>query len=134
MTLERGVLLGKRYRILEVLGHGEMGLVYRAIDENLGIGVAVKENLFTTNEHIRQFCFEASILAKLRHPNLPWVTDHFFTSDQKQYLVMDYIEGESLHQRMTRNGNIPEKEVIRIGMAVCDVLTYLKHLTAGLSR
>ena len=48
-----------------------MGSVYRAVDENLGMDVAVKENLFTSDEYARQFRLEAVILANLRHPNLP---------------------------------------------------------------
>src|ERR671923_187099 len=88
MTLERGALLHKRYRIVEILGQGGMGSVYRAVDENLGVDVAVKENLFTTDEYARQFRLEAVILANLRHPNLPRVTDHFVIGDQGQYLVI----------------------------------------------
>ncbi|HET9588183.1 MAG TPA: protein kinase [Anaerolineales bacterium] len=125
MTLERGALLHKRYRIVEILGQGGMGSVYHAIDENLGVDVAVKENLFTTDEYARQFRLEAVILANLRHPNLPRVTDHFVIGDQGQYLVMDYIEGEDLRQRMERTGNITEDEAILIGAAICDALTYL---------
>lgn len=125
MTLERGALLHKRYRIVEILGQGGMGSVYHAVDENLGVDVAVKENLFTTDEYARQFRLEAVILANLRHPNLPRVTDHFVIGDQGQYLVMDYIEGEDLRQRMERTGNITEDEAILIGAAVCDALTYL---------
>ncbi|MEO8354412.1 MAG: protein kinase [Chloroflexota bacterium] len=125
MTLERGALLHKRYRIVEILGQGGMGSVYRAVDENLGVDVAVKENLFTTDEYARQFRLEAVILANLRHPNLPRVTDHFVIGDQGQYLVMDYIEGEDLRQRMERIGNITEDEAILMGAAMCDALTYL---------
>jgi len=125
MTLERGALLHKRYRIVEILGQGGMGSVYRAVDENLGVDVAVKENLFTTDEYARQFRLEAVILANLRHPNLPRVTDHFVIGDQGQYLVMDYIEGEDLRQRMERQGNITEDEAILLGAAICDALTYL---------
>ncbi len=125
MTLERGALLHKRYRIVEILGQGGMGSVYRAVDENLGVDVAVKENLFTTDEYARQFRLEAVILANLRHPNLPRVTDHFVIGDQGQYLVMDYIEGEDLRQRMERMGNITEDEAILLGAAICDALTYL---------
>ena len=125
MTLERGALLHKRYRIVEILGQGGMGSVYRAVDENLGVDVAVKENLFTTDEYARQFRLEAVILANLRHPNLPRVTDHFVIGDQGQYLVMDYIEGEDLRQRMERMGNVTEDEAILIGAAMCDALSYL---------
>jgi eukaryotic-like serine/threonine-protein kinase len=125
MTLERGALLHKRYRIVEILGQGGMGSVYRAVDENLGVDVAVKENLFTTDEYARQFRLEAVILANLRHPNLPRVTDHFVIGDQGQYLVMDYIEGEDLRQRMERAGNISEDDAILMGAAMCDALTYL---------
>ena len=125
MTLERGYLLDNRYRIAEILGQGGMGSVYRAVDENLGVDVAVKENLFTTEEYARQFRLEAVILANLRHPNLPRVTDHFVMEDKGQYLVMDYIEGEDLRQRMERTGTLPHDEVIVIGAAMCDALGYL---------
>ena len=125
MTLERGSLLNQRYRIVEILGQGGMAAVYRAIDENLGVEVALKENLFTTDEYARQFRREALILASLRHQNLPRVTDHFVIEQQGQYLVMDYIEGEDLRQRMERLGSLPEQEVIIIGVALCDALTYL---------
>ena len=125
MTIERGYLLNKRYRIVEILGQGGMASVYRAIDENLGVEVAVKENLFTTEEYARQFRLEAVILASLRQPNMPRVTDHFVIDQQGQYLVMDYIEGEDLRQRMDRMGPLPEDEVIILGAAICDALSYL---------
>jgi serine/threonine protein kinase len=125
MTLEQGAILHGRYRIVEILGQGGMGSVYRAIDENLGVEVAVKENLFTTDEYARQFRLEAVILASLRQANLPRVSDHFVVNNQGQYLVMDYIEGEDLRQRMERIGNIPEEEAILIGASICDALAYL---------
>jgi serine/threonine protein kinase/Tol biopolymer transport system component len=125
MTLERGTLLHKRYRIVEILGQGGMGSVYRAVDENLGVDVALKENLFTTDEYARQFRLEAVILANLRHPNLPRVSDHFVVGEQGQYLVMDFIDGEDLRQRMERVGTISEEEAVLIGAAICDALNYL---------
>ena len=125
MTLERGTLLNKRYRIVEILGQGGMAAVYRAIDENLGVEVAVKENLFTTEEYARQFRLEATILASLRHPNLPRVSDHFVIEQQGQYLVMDYIEGEDLRQRLDRLGSLPEQEAIVIGVAISDAMSYM---------
>jgi serine/threonine protein kinase len=125
MTLERGTLLHKRYRVVEILGQGGMGSVYRAVDENLGVDIALKENLFTTDEYARQFRLEAVILANLRHPNLPRVSDHFVVGDQGQYLVMDFIDGEDLRQRMERVGTISEDEAVMIGAAMCEALTYL---------
>ncbi|CAG1008960.1 eukaryotic-like serine/threonine-protein kinase [Anaerolineales bacterium] len=125
MILENETLLHKRYQIRENLGQGGMGSVYRAIDENLGVDVAVKENLFTTEEYARQFRLEAVILANIRHPNLPRVSDHFVIAGEGQYLVMDFIEGEDLRQRMERVGVLPEDEVILIGAAMCDALSYL---------
>jgi len=125
MSLEQGSLLHNRYRIVDILGQGGMGSVYRAIDENLGVEVAVKENLFTTDEYARQFRLEAVILAGLREPNMPRVTDHFVVGTRGQYLVMDYIEGEDLRQRMERVGTISDEEAIIIGAAICDALGYL---------
>ena len=125
MSLERDTIIHKRYRIVESLGQGGMGSVYRAVDENLGMDVALKENLFTTDEYARQFRLEAVILANLRHPNLPRVSDHFVMGEQGQYLVMDFIDGEDLRQRMERLGVLSEDDVINIGAALCDALSYL---------
>lgn len=125
MTLEKDTLLHNRYRIVEILGQGGMGSVYRAVDENLGVQIALKENLFTTDEYARQFRLEAVILANLRHPNLPRVSDHIVLGDQGQYLVMDFIEGEDLRFRMERLGMLTEDDAVHIGAAICDALTYL---------
>ncbi len=125
MPLSPGTLLNNRYRIVSILGQGGMGAVYRALDEHLNVPVAVKENLFLTDEYARQFRREAHILAGLRHSNLPHVTDYFSFEHHGQYLVMDYIEGEDLRQRMERLGNLPEREVILVGISICEALTYL---------
>jgi eukaryotic-like serine/threonine-protein kinase len=129
MILENETLLHKRYQIKENLGQGGMGSVYHAIDQNLSVDVAVKENLFTTEEYARQFRLEAVILANIRHPNLPRVSDHFVIAGEGQYIVMDFIEGEDLRQRMERVGILPEDEVILIGAAICDALSYLHART-----
>jgi len=125
MPLETGDLLNQRYRILDILGQGGMGAVYRALDENLDVLVAVKENAFLSEEYSRQFNREAKVLANLRHPNLPRVFDYFVIEQQGQYLVMDYIEGEDLREWMTREETIPEVEVLQIGIQISDALIYL---------
>src|SRR5574338_1504164 len=111
MNITPGTLLKDRYRIKSVLGQGGMGSVYRAVDENLDVPVAVKENLFLTEEYSRQFQREANILASLHHHSLPRVRDYFTLPGVGQYLVMDFIEGEDLRQRIERMGTLPEDEV-----------------------
>jgi serine/threonine protein kinase len=125
MSLNQGDLLRDRYRIIEVMGHGGMGSIFRAVDEHLGVEVAVKENLFTIDDYARQFRREATILANLRHQNLPRVSDHFSIEDQGQYLIMDYIEGEDLQERLERLGIFEEEEVVFIGASICDALAYM---------
>ncbi len=125
MALNIGTLFENRYRILSILGQGGMGAVYRAQDERLGIQVAVKENLFLTVEYARQFEREAKTMALLKHPSLPRVIDFYSVDSQGQYMVMDYIEGEDLRQRIERAGSVSDRDVILIGSAICDALDYL---------
>jgi hypothetical protein len=129
MPLQPGAHLRDRYRIDKILGLGGMGAVYQAYDVNLGVAVAVKENLFTTEEYSRQFRREATILASLRHPNLPRVTDHFVIENEGQYLVMDFIAGEDLRQRLERSGPVPESEALPWFLQICDALAYLHSRT-----
>jgi len=125
MPLQPGTILKNRYRIECALGQGGMGAVYEAYDINLGVKVAVKENLFTTEEYARQFRREATILASLRHPNLPRVTDHFVIEGEGQYLVMDFIAGVDLRERLESEGSISEEEALPWFLAISDALTYL---------
>lgn len=126
MSLEDNILLRDRYRIKAKLAQSGMGAVYLAHDEILNVDIAIKENLYTTVEHSQQFRQEATILAKLRHPNLPRVIDHFILADKGEYLVMDYIEGQDLNQLLeSRSEPISEAEVVRIGVVVCTALDYL---------
>ena len=125
MTLTSGTLLNNRYRIVSILGQGGMGAVYRAVDEHLGVSVAVKENLYLSDEYARQFQREAAILGGLRQASLPRVRDYFTVPNQGQYLVMDFIEGEDLRSRIERLRVLPEKDIILVGVLICDALTYL---------
>jgi serine/threonine protein kinase len=125
MSLQPGTLLRNRYRIESVLGQGGMGAVYRAVDSNLGVMVAVKENLYTTDEFARQFEREAKVLAGLRHMSLPRVTDHFVVEGEGQYLVMDFVAGDDLRERLERSGAIGEDDALPLFFDICDALAYL---------
>lgn len=126
MSLAPQSLLKDRYRIEAILAESGMGTVYRAHDEVLNIKVAVKENRYTTEVHSRQFRQEATLLAGLRHPNLPRVIDHFVLPGQGEYLVMDLIAGQDLKQVLDDHGRpLAEKEVVQIGVEACQALNYL---------
>ncbi len=129
MPLELNTLLLGRYRILSELGRGGMGAVYRGQDENLGVEVAIKENLVESLDFERQFKREAKLLASLRHPGLPRVTDYFVLPGAGQYLVMDFIQGEDAKQRLDREGRpLPEVEVVRWAREILEALNYLHTL------
>ncbi|HET7011381.1 MAG TPA: protein kinase [Anaerolineales bacterium] len=123
MPLTPGSVLRERYRIDGKLGKGGMGAVYLAFDQTLQLRVAVKENLNLNPESERQFLREATLLASLRHPHLPRVTDHFILEGQ-QYLVMDFIEGVDLHARAADSPpTIPE--VLGWAQELGSALSYL---------
>ena len=126
MSLEPNTVLNNRYRILEQLGRGGMGAVYRAHDANLDVEVAVKENFFVSEESARQFQREAHLLFELRHPSLPRVMDHFVVEDQGQYLVMDFIAGNDGREILERNeGPLDEETVVGWAGQILKALNYL---------
>ena len=130
MPLEAGEVVEERYRVVRLLGQGGMGAVYRAWDMRLNRPVALKEMIpqlgldaDTLAELRQQFKQEAQILATLTHPSLVRVTDHFSWNDN-EYLVMDFIEGESLADRIYREGPQPEPQVVSWAKQLLDALSY----------
>ena len=75
--LAPNTLLQNRYLIVRLLGQGGMGAVYQATDQRLGNTVALKQTFFTDEMMLKAFEREARLLASLRHPALPKVSDHF---------------------------------------------------------
>jgi eukaryotic-like serine/threonine-protein kinase len=123
--LAADTVLQGRYRIIRQLGQGGMGAVYEAIDERLDTTVALKETLFTDERLRKQFEREARLLARMHHPALPRVSDHFNEGDG-QFLVMQYIAGEDLFGMLAqRNGPFPQAEVLLWADQLCDALDYL---------
>lgn len=125
MPFTVGQVLQERYRIVKPIGQGGFGAVYRAWDLRLNTPCALKENLDSSPEAQRQFTREASVLASLRHSNLPRVIDYFSVAGQGQYLVMDYIEGETLEDKVQQYGPMLEEQAIAWISQVCDALAYL---------
>ncbi len=108
--------LGPQYRLVRELGRGGMGVVYLATDTALDRTVAIKvvhPELATHPSISRRFLAEARTIARLRHPNV--VAVHTAgTAGDLLYYVMDEIEGESLRQRLTRDGRLDPGDVARI--------------------
>lgn len=134
--LTPGAVLRERYDIVALIGRGGMGAVYEARDCRLpGRRCAVKEihlppDLDSTAaaQAREQFQREARTLARLDHPNLPKVSD-YFSADECDYLVMDYVPGRDLHQivqEATRRGRLlDEVQVADWARQMCDALAYL---------
>ena len=130
MPLRSGQMLQNRYRVVGALGEGGMGAVYRAWDTRLDVPLAIKEMMAQPGlsaEMFRrlrqQFIQEAKVLARLDHPHLVDVTDYFEEGGQT-YLVMKFVEGESLADRIAREGAQDEAHVRRWAVHLLDALAY----------
>jgi eukaryotic-like serine/threonine-protein kinase len=124
--LQAGRLLENRYRILSLLGQGGMGRVYLAEDERLpGKKWAVKE-LRPGPAQRELLAKEARMLAECSHPGLAAVTDFIPANAQGVcYLVMEFIQGQTLLQLLREKGPLSWAQTAGIGMELCQVLAYL---------
>ncbi len=138
--LEAGEVLKNRYKIRRIIGHGGMGSIYLADDLRLaGRLCALKEV-----EHDRtmpadlikqareQFQREATVLARLDHPNLPKVSD-FFSIGARDYLIMDFVPGQDLRTLMSeahqKGQFLAEREVLSWASQLADALSYMHSQT-----
>lgn len=135
-TLKKNEVIKDRYRIKEIIGQGGMGCVYLADDLRLsGRLCALKAVYYEKNlpedvisQTREQFKREATVLARLDHPNLPKVSD-FFSDPERDYLVMDFVPGEDLRALMLeekKNGRfLEERKVLNWASQIADALIYL---------
>lgn len=131
MTLTDGQILKSRFKIIRHIKSGGMGAVYEAFDMALKGHVVIKENL-RTDESLA-FEREAQLLANLRHKSLPRCIDLFMLED-KQYLVMEFIEGDDLSTLLSSSQTpLKAKVVLDWAKQLLDVLDYL-HGEAVLHR
>lgn len=119
-------MIQNRYLVVHLIGKGGMGEVYLAVDQRLGSAIALKRTFFADNEALgTAFEREAKILARLRHPVLPKVSDHFGENGD-QYLVMEHISGDDLSKRLeSANKPFPVSWVMFWADQLLDALSYL---------
>ena len=128
MELKTGEIFNERYKIIQKLGEGGMGAVYKAHDVTLDHDFAIKVNRSQATSATSQFLREARLLAKLRHPNLPRVTD-YFVHGEEQYLVMDFVPGDDLDRLLGTQGVQPLLKVLDWAKQLGSALSYLHNQT-----
>lgn len=132
MAIEGTVIDGK-YEILKLIGKGGMSKVYLAMDKRLNKQWAVKEiqkNARDKNNQvvIQSAIAEANMIKRLDHPALPRIVD-IIDNGTVIYIIMDYIEGETLSSVLNNYGAQPQEQVIEWAMQLCGVLDYLHTCT-----
>jgi len=131
-------IIRDRYKIRSVIGQGGMGRVYLADDLRLSGRLCALKAVHYENslpedviqQTRKQFRREATVLARLDHPNLPKVSD-FFSDKDRDYLVMDYVPGKDLRMLMLeareRGEYLSERDVLSWANQIADALIYLHH-------
>ncbi len=117
-----GRVLNDRYRIVEVIGHGGMGRVYKAmqapLDRVVGLKVLGAGHDRDPNFY-KRFFLEASVTARLTHPNTITLYDYGRTDDGVLYIAMEYLAGRTLSQVMQAEGPLAQERVIHIAQQIC---------------
>jgi serine/threonine-protein kinase len=122
-----GKTVGRHYQIIACLGQGGMSTVYKARDVTIGRTVAVKflsHGTKSREETLIRFQREAHLIGRLDHPNIIGIHAFDFTADKQPFLVIDYLNGETLAQKISRSGALPIKTSIEIFIQVCDGLAH----------
>ncbi|MFO7818708.1 MAG: Stk1 family PASTA domain-containing Ser/Thr kinase [Halanaerobacter sp.] len=119
-----GKLLNARYKLVEKIGTGGMAIVYRAKDQHLSREVAVKilQPQFADNHKaVKRFRHEAKSVASLNHPNIINIFD-IGQDDETEYIIMEYITGQDLKEKIKKEGELPTAQAVRIIEEVCQAL------------
>lgn len=131
--IKLGQVVDERYEILKEIDRGGMSIVYLASDNRLKKSVALKDirksNKIDSRVLLNCLKAEVNLLKGLDHPNLPNVYD-IIEGDDHIYVIMDYIEGESLKKKIEREKVISHEEVIDYAIQLSSVLDYL-HTRKG---
>lgn len=125
-SLQPGDLVGENYRIIEFIGEGAMGKVYRAKHELMPRQYALKilnEKDISENSW-RRFQVEAQAIARLSHPNVVTIYNLGVHNGTLPYYVMDLLDGETLYDRLNREENLEYKDALPLFIETCDGLGY----------
>src|SRR5918997_6998938 len=120
-----GTLIGERYRLEEKIGAGGMSSVYRAFDPTLERWVAIKlmhRDISNDPDQLERFRREARAVARLNHPHVVTVIDAG-EDEGAPYIVFEYVEGETLKDRIRRLGRLPVTEAVAYAIEVGRALT-----------
>ncbi len=125
-----GLLIGNRYKVVSLIGTGGMGLVYLVQQVLLNKEFALKtiDTRFLSDVVIRRFQQEARGVFALDHPSIIAVKDFGVLNDSTPYLVMEFIKGENLGERLKRTGCLTLEDAIPIFVQVCFGLAYAHEL------
>src|SRR5580704_6495782 len=132
MSTLLGTTLNDRYRLEARIGSGGMSTVYRATDETLQRPVAIKlmnREISTDSDQLERFRREARAVAQLSHPHIVGVID-YGEDDGRPYIVFEYVEGETLKERIRRTGRLPTTEAVAYAIEIARALgvAHARHI------
>ncbi len=132
MSALLGTTLNGRYRLEARVGSGGMSTVYRALDETLQRQVAIKlmnREIASDSDQLERFRREARAVAQLSHPHIVGVIDAG-EDDGRPYIVFEYVEGETLKERIRRLGRLPIAEAVAYAIEIARALgaAHARHI------
>src|ERR1017187_5368896 len=123
--LEPGAVIRKKYEILSEIGRGGMGVVYRARhliwNEEKALKVLVAAG--AAQQGLKGLMAEALVMRHLQHPNIVRVEDADYTEDDQPFVVMEYVDGQSLRQRLTSTRTLAPEFALKIAAQPCSALS-----------
>ncbi len=121
-----GTVIDGHYEVLELIGSGGMGTVYRGHHLELNKSVAIKllEEPKVTEQLARRFDREAKAASTLRHSGIASVTNYGMTDGGQPYLVMDFVAGETLHKVLEKKSRLSQSEALQIFIGIAEALQY----------
>src|SRR5262249_29675253 len=136
LKIQVGTLLQDRYRIVDRLGEGGMGLTFKAVNISTEDTVAVKflhPEKVASPKDLRRFEREAKTASRLHHPGICQVIDFFALDNEQPYLVMEFVEGTTLADCLEKEGQLEVADTFEIFIQISDALAYA-HANGVLHR